>query len=51
MSDAKVHPWLRVAQEGPVLTVTLANPGERNAQVPSLWTALARVGECPNFCV
>jgi enoyl-CoA hydratase/carnithine racemase len=45
MSDAEVHPWLRVAREGPVLTVTLANPGERNAQVPSLWTALARVGD------
>lgn len=45
MSDPEVHPWLRVVQEGPVLTVTLANPGERNAQVPSLWTALARVGE------
>jgi enoyl-CoA hydratase/carnithine racemase len=46
MSDAEVpHPWLRVNQEGLVLTVTLANPGERNPQVPSLWTALARVGE------
>jgi enoyl-CoA hydratase/carnithine racemase len=45
MSEAEVHPWLRVGQEGPVLTVTLANPVERNAQVPSLWLALARVGE------
>ncbi|MEP6629591.1 MAG: enoyl-CoA hydratase/isomerase family protein [Lapillicoccus sp.] len=45
MTDDAAHPWLRVAQEGPVLTVTLANAAERNAQVPSLWTALARVGE------
>ncbi len=44
MSDDAVHPWLRVAQEGPVLTVTLDNPTERGAQVPSLWLALARVG-------
>lgn len=38
------HPWLKVHHDGPVLNVTLANPAERNAQVPSLWTALADVG-------
>jgi enoyl-CoA hydratase/carnithine racemase len=42
---SEVHPWLRVRQEGPVLTVTLDNPEERNAQVPTLWRALAKVGE------
>jgi enoyl-CoA hydratase/carnithine racemase len=40
-----VHPALRVSHEGPVLTVTLANPDARNAQTPSLWLALAEVGE------
>ncbi|WP_409482871.1 enoyl-CoA hydratase/isomerase family protein [Arsenicicoccus dermatophilus] len=39
------HPHLRVDTDGPVLTVTLANPAERNAQTPSLWAALAAVGE------
>ncbi len=43
MSD--VHPALRVSHEGPVLTVTLANPDSRNAQTPSLWLALAEIGE------
>lgn len=43
--SAQVHPWLRVTQHGPVLTVTLANAQEHNAQVPSLWLALAEVGE------
>lgn len=40
-----VHPWLRVSREGAVQTVTLANADERNAQVPSLWTALAQVAD------
>ena len=44
MSTDTPHPSLRVERDGPVLTVTLANPGERNAQVPSLWHALADVG-------
>ncbi|AKT51965.1 enoyl-CoA hydratase/isomerase family protein [Arsenicicoccus sp. oral taxon 190] len=39
------HPHLHVTADGPVLTVTLANPDERNAQTPSLWRALAAVGE------
>jgi enoyl-CoA hydratase/carnithine racemase len=39
------HPGLRVQHDGPVLTLTLANPETRNAQTPSLWLALAEVGE------
>jgi enoyl-CoA hydratase/carnithine racemase len=39
------HPGLRLEQEGPLLTLTLDQPDSRNAQVPSLWSALARVGE------
>lgn len=36
---------LRVEHRGPLLTLTLDRPQHRNAQVPSLWSALARVGE------
>jgi enoyl-CoA hydratase/carnithine racemase len=39
------HPNLRVDHDGPVLTVTLADPETRNAQTPSLWLALADVAE------
>lgn len=39
------HPGLRVQHDGPVLTLTLANPEARNAQTPSLWLAVAEVGE------
>ena len=39
------HPGLRVQHDGPVLTLTLSNPEARNAQTPSLWLALAEVGE------
>jgi enoyl-CoA hydratase/carnithine racemase len=39
------HPGLRIQHDGPVLSVTLANPEMRNAQTPSLWLALAEVGE------
>jgi enoyl-CoA hydratase/carnithine racemase len=35
---------LRVEQSGPVLTITLDSPEHRNAQAPSLWSALAEVG-------
>ncbi|KNX37207.1 enoyl-CoA hydratase/isomerase family protein [Luteipulveratus halotolerans] len=38
------HPRLEVAQDGPLLTVTLDDPSSRNAQVPSLWLALAHLG-------
>ncbi|WP_029210066.1 enoyl-CoA hydratase/isomerase family protein [Arsenicicoccus bolidensis] len=41
------HPHLRVTVDDSrqVLTVTLANAEERNAQTPSLWRALAAAGE------
>jgi len=41
---ARPHPMLRLEQSGPVLTITLNSPQHRNAQVPSLWSALADVG-------
>ena len=41
MTDQTPHPGLRVARDGAVLTVTLCNPSQRNAQMPSLWLALA----------
>ena len=40
---ARPHPHLLVSQDGPVLTVTLDNEARRNAQLPSLWLALAEV--------
>ncbi len=43
--DSTPHPWLRVSVEGPVQTVTLANPDQRNAQTPSLWAALAEAAD------
>ncbi|MGW5239717.1 enoyl-CoA hydratase/isomerase family protein [Monashia sp. NPDC004114] len=36
------HPHLRVETDGPVRTITLDNAARRNAQTPSLWTALAQ---------
>ena len=36
---------LRVEQEGPLATVTLDRPEQRNAQTPSTWRALAEIGE------
>jgi enoyl-CoA hydratase/carnithine racemase len=36
---------LRAQQSGPLLTLTLTDPKHRNAQVPSLWSALAELGE------
>ena len=47
MTDAssRPHPHLHLTREGAVLTVTLANPARRNAQVPSLWSALAEVAD------
>ena len=36
---------LRVTLSGPVLTITLNRPERRNSQTPSLWSALAEVGE------
>ncbi len=45
MTDTDPHPHLRVSQDGPVLRVRLVRPEHRNAQVPSLWVALAAVAE------
>ena len=39
------HPALRLERTGPVLTVTLDDAARHNAQTPSLWAALATVGE------
>ena len=44
MTDSP-HPHLRVTREGAVQTLTLCRPDRRNAQVPSLWTALAEVAD------
>src|SRR5674476_114000 len=42
--QSQPHPMLRVEQSGPVLTITLDRPERRNAQAPSLWSALAEIG-------
>ena len=42
---SRPHPHLRVEREGELLTLTLDNADRRNAQTPSLWAALAQVGE------
>jgi enoyl-CoA hydratase/carnithine racemase len=42
--ETQPHPMLRVVHSGSVLTITLDRPERRNAQVPSLWSALAEVG-------
>jgi enoyl-CoA hydratase/carnithine racemase len=42
--QSQPHPMLRVEQSGPVLTITLDRPEQRNAQAPSLWSALAEIG-------
>ena len=44
-AQSQPHPMLRVEQTGPVLTITLDRPERRNSQAPSLWSALAGVGE------
>jgi enoyl-CoA hydratase/carnithine racemase len=41
VTDSNVLPGLRTTRDDAVLTVTLCNPGERNAQMPSFWLALA----------
>lgn len=43
--QSQPHPMLRVEQSGSLMTMTLDRPERRNAQMPSLWTALAQVGE------
>jgi len=43
--QSQPHPMLRVERSGPVMTITLDRPERRNSQAPSLWSALAEVGE------
>lgn len=43
MTSLPTHPGLRLSRDGDILTVTLCNPDNRNAQTPSLWHALAGV--------
>lgn len=43
VSESASHPHLRVARDGPVLTITLCNVARRNAQTPSMWLALAEL--------
>ena len=38
------HPGIRVEDAGAVVTVTLCNPEQLNAQVPSMWLALGEIG-------
>ena len=44
IEQSRPHPKLRVEKAGPVLTITLDCPERRNPQLPSLWSALAKVG-------
>jgi enoyl-CoA hydratase/carnithine racemase len=37
--------WVRTAQDGGLLTVTLDRPDQLNAQTPDTWTALADIGQ------
>jgi len=43
--QSQPHPMLRVERSGAIVTITLDAPQRRNSQVPSLWAALAEVGE------
>ena len=43
--QSQPHPMLRVQRSGPVVVITLDAPARRNSQIPSLWAALAEVGE------
>jgi len=43
--QSQPHPMLRVERSGAIVTITLDAPQRRNSQVPSLWAALAAVGE------
>ena len=45
MTDALAAAGLAVRTDGPVVTVTLDRPEHRNLQSPSLWAALAEVGD------
>ena len=45
MNPEKTNGWVRTAQDGAVLTVTLDRPDQLNAQTPDTWTTLAAIGE------
>ena len=45
VQHSQPHPMLGVQRSGPVVVITLDAPQRRNCQVPSLWAALAEVGE------
>lgn len=44
-AEQRPHPGLRTRRDGARLTVTLADPGRRNAQTPGLWAALATLAQ------
>ncbi|MEI8080418.1 MAG: enoyl-CoA hydratase/isomerase family protein [Actinomycetes bacterium] len=48
LADGEAIDGVRVTHDGPITTVTLANPDNRNAQTPATWRALARVGSSLN---
>jgi enoyl-CoA hydratase/carnithine racemase len=44
-SPSESNGWVRISQDGAVLTVTLDRPDQLNAQTPATWSALAAVGD------
>ena len=44
MTSGDINGWVRTAQDGVVLTVTLDRPDQLNAQTPATWAALAEIG-------
>jgi len=45
MTDQYEEFGLRLTVEGPVATVAMCRPEQRNAQSPRMWAALAEIGE------
>ena len=44
MNPENTNGWVRTQQDGAVLTVTLDRPDQLNAQTPTTWSTLARIG-------
>jgi enoyl-CoA hydratase/carnithine racemase len=44
VTSGDINGWVRTAQDGVVLTVTLDRPDQLNAQTPATWAALAEIG-------
>jgi enoyl-CoA hydratase/carnithine racemase len=44
VTSGDINGWVRAAQDGVVLTVTLDRPDQLNAQTPATWAALAEIG-------